>query len=56
MLVSSWKENRKKKKRVYRERDSRQYDYSTTCVKLYLAFELGNQEWKLGFTTGVAVF
>jgi hypothetical protein len=27
--------------------------YSTTCAKLYLAFELGNQEWKLGFPAGL---
>ena len=27
--------------------------YSTTRAKLYLAFELGNQEWKLGFSVGL---
>jgi transposase len=27
--------------------------YSTTGAKLYLAFELGNQEWKLGFSVGL---
>ena len=28
-------------------------EYSTKCAKLYLAFELGKQEWKLGFTIGL---
>jgi transposase len=27
--------------------------YSTSRAKLYLAFELGNQEWKLGFSVGL---
>jgi transposase len=26
---------------------------STSCAKLYLAFELGNKDWKLGFTIGL---
>ena len=28
-------------------------EYGTPGVKLYLAFELGNQEWKLGFSVGL---
>jgi transposase len=28
-------------------------EYSTNCAKLYLAFELGKQKWKLGFTIGL---
>jgi transposase len=28
-------------------------EYSTNGAKLYLAFELGKQEWKLGFTIGL---
>jgi hypothetical protein len=28
-------------------------EYSTTGAELYLAFELGNKEWKLGFTIGL---
>jgi transposase len=28
-------------------------DYSTSGAKLYLAFELGEKDWKLGFVTGI---
>ena len=33
--------------RIYRAK------YETSEAKLYLAFELGSQEWKLGFTIGL---
>jgi len=28
-------------------------EYTTICGDLYLAFELGNKDWKLGFTVGL---
>jgi transposase len=32
---------------------ARNQQYTTTAPTLYLAFELGNSKWKLGFTVGL---
>ena len=42
----------KRKEELTRNETTRSTEYSTFSI-LYLAFELGNEKWKLGFTIGL---